>query len=156
MCHSSIHHPFSLCHHIIHHVFFCSQMPSQQHHHVCKMKTMMLQYLILFSCIFAVQPFAPPHNHQVKRGGGGAATHNRKYRPLRSCSSHLPPKLEHLVKDTLDSDRKIVVVTGGVLSGIGKGVTASSIGVLFRAMGYRVTALKIDPYLNVDAGTMVS
>jgi len=56
--------------------------------------------------------------------------------------------------DTLDSDRKIIVVTGGVLSGIGKGVTASSIGVLFRAMGYRVTALKIDPYLNVDAGTM--
>jgi CTP synthase len=69
-------------------------------------------------------------------------------------STHLPPKLEHLVKDTRDSDRKIVVVTGGVLSGIGKGVTASSIGVLFRAMGYRVTALKIDPYLNVDAGTM--
>ena len=62
--------------------------------------------------------------------------------------------LEDLVADALDSDRKIVVVTGGVLSGIGKGVTASSMGVLFRAMGYRVTALKIDPYLNVDAGTM--
>ena len=66
----------------------------------------------------------------------------------------LPPTLESLVTDTLDADRKIIVVTGGVLSGIGKGVTASSIGVLFRAMGYRVTALKIDPYLNVDAGTM--
>eukprot|EP00571_Detonula_confervacea_P007092 CAMPEP_0172325600 /NCGR_PEP_ID=MMETSP1058-20130122/54452_1 /TAXON_ID=83371 /ORGANISM="Detonula confervacea, Strain CCMP 353" /LENGTH=643 /DNA_ID=CAMNT_0013042189 /DNA_START=85 /DNA_END=2016 /DNA_ORIENTATION=- len=66
----------------------------------------------------------------------------------------LPPNLESLVADTIDSDRKIIVVTGGVLSGIGKGVTASSIGVLFRAMGYRVTALKIDPYLNVDAGTM--
>jgi CTP synthase len=71
--------------------------------------------------------------------------------PLRS---HLPPTLESLVTDTLDADRKIIIVTGGVLSGIGKGVTASSIGVLFRAMGYRVTALKIDPYLNVDAGTM--
>jgi len=47
-----------------------------------------------------------------------------------------------------------VVVTGGVLSGIGKGVTASSIGVLLSSMGLRVTALKIDPYLNVDAGTM--
>jgi len=58
------------------------------------------------------------------------------------------------VTDTLNTDRKIVVVTGGVLSGIGKGVTASSMGVLFRAMGYRVTAIKIDPYLNVDAGTM--
>lgn len=62
--------------------------------------------------------------------------------------------MTHSINDTLENDTKIVVVTGGVLSGIGKGVTASSIGVLFRAMGYRVTALKIDPYLNVDAGTM--
>ena len=62
--------------------------------------------------------------------------------------------LEEMVQELIASNRKIVVVTGGVLSGIGKGVTASSIGVLFRAMGYRVTALKIDPYLNVDAGTM--
>ena len=42
----------------------------------------------------------------------------------------LPPSLEALVGDALDKDRKIVVVTGGVLSGIGKGVTASSIGVV--------------------------
>ncbi|CAM9315818.1 unnamed protein product [Phaeothamnion confervicola] len=49
---------------------------------------------------------------------------------------------------------KFVVVTGGVLSGIGKGVTASSIGVLCKMMGLRPTAIKIDPYLNVDAGTM--
>ena len=62
--------------------------------------------------------------------------------------------LDELVEELIASNRKLVVVTGGVLSGIGKGVTASSIGVLFRAMGYRVTALKIDPYLNVDAGTM--
>jgi len=62
--------------------------------------------------------------------------------------------LDELVQELIDSNRKIVVVTGGVLSGIGKGVTASSVGVLFRAMGYRVTALKIDPYVNVDAGTM--
>jgi hypothetical protein len=62
--------------------------------------------------------------------------------------------LQDLVEETIASNRKVVVVTGGVVSGIGKGVTASSIGVLFRAMGLRVTALKIDPYLNVDAGTM--
>ena len=49
---------------------------------------------------------------------------------------------------------KYVVVSGGVLSGIGKGVTASSRGVLLKAMGLRVTAIKIDPYLNSDAGTM--
>ena len=91
----------------------------------------------------------------VQHSGSNHAIHNARCCPLRtSSSSHLPPKLENLVTDTLDSDRKIIVVTGGVLSGIGKGVTASSIGVLFRAMGYRVTALKIDPYLNVDAGTM--
>eukprot|EP00300_Choanocystis_sp_HF-7_P021669 c20813_g1_i12.p1 GENE.c20813_g1_i12~~c20813_g1_i12.p1 ORF type:complete len:636 (+),score=152.00 c20813_g1_i12:154-2061(+) len=51
-------------------------------------------------------------------------------------------------------EMRYVLVTGGVLSGIGKGMTASSIGVLFRSMGFRVTAIKIDPYLNVDAGTM--
>ena len=46
---------------------------------------------------------------------------------------------------------KDVVVTGGVLSGLGKGVTASSIGVLLKSAGLRVTAVKIDPYLNTDA-----
>jgi len=49
---------------------------------------------------------------------------------------------------------RYVVVTGGVLSGLGKGVTASSIGVLLKSAGLRVTSVKIDPYLNVDAGTM--
>ena len=49
---------------------------------------------------------------------------------------------------------KYVVVTGGVLSGLGKGVTASSIGVLLKSAGLRVTSIKIDPYLNSDAGTM--
>jgi CTP synthase len=49
---------------------------------------------------------------------------------------------------------KYVLVTGGVVSGLGKGITASSIGVLLKACGQRVTHIKIDPYLNVDAGTM--
>lgn len=49
---------------------------------------------------------------------------------------------------------KYVVVSGGVLSGLGKGITASSIGVLLQAAGYNVTAIKIDPYLNCDAGRM--
>lgn len=49
---------------------------------------------------------------------------------------------------------KYIIVTGGVLSGLGKGVTASSIGVLLQRAGYRVTAVKMDPYLNCDAGTM--
>lgn len=49
---------------------------------------------------------------------------------------------------------KYVVVSGGVLSGLGKGVTASSIGVLMKSSGLKITSIKIDPYLNSDAGTM--
>src|SRR6185369_16543159 len=45
-------------------------------------------------------------------------------------------------------------VVGGVMSGVGKGITASSIGKILQSKGYNVTALKIDPYINVDAGTM--
>ncbi|MEM2570819.1 MAG: CTP synthase [Thermoproteota archaeon] len=47
-----------------------------------------------------------------------------------------------------------IFVTGGVISGIGKGITAASIGKILQARGYRVTAVKIDPYLNWDAGTL--
>jgi len=49
---------------------------------------------------------------------------------------------------------KYIVVTGGVVSGLGKGVTISSIGRILKGCGLRVTSIKIDPYLNVDAGTM--
>ncbi|MFQ5891806.1 MAG: glutamine hydrolyzing CTP synthase [Candidatus Methanofastidiosia archaeon] len=49
---------------------------------------------------------------------------------------------------------RYVVITGGVMSGLGKGITTASIAKLIQAMGYRVEIIKIDPYLNVDAGTM--
>ena len=49
---------------------------------------------------------------------------------------------------------KFVLVTGGVLSGVGKGVLASSTGVILKSRGVHVTHIKIDPYLNVDAGCM--
>ncbi len=49
---------------------------------------------------------------------------------------------------------KYIFVTGGVLSGLGKGITTSSIGLLLKSRGIPVTAIKIDPYLNGDAGTM--
>ena len=49
---------------------------------------------------------------------------------------------------------KYILVTGGVMSGLGKGVIASSTGRLLRSFGLRVTAIKIDPYINIDAGTM--
>ena len=49
---------------------------------------------------------------------------------------------------------KYIFVTGGVVSGLGKGITAASIGRLLKARGYKVTAQKLDPYINVDPGTM--
>jgi len=49
---------------------------------------------------------------------------------------------------------KYVIVTGGVLSGLGKGISTSSIGVLLKSKGLKICPVKIDPYLNVDAGTM--
>ncbi|KAJ8314884.1 hypothetical protein KUTeg_007034 [Tegillarca granosa] len=48
---------------------------------------------------------------------------------------------------------KYVLVTGGVISGIGKGVIASSLGLILKSCGVRVTSIKIDPYINIDAGT---
>lgn len=48
---------------------------------------------------------------------------------------------------------KYILVSGGVISGVGKGVITSSIGTLLKSIGLRVTAIKIDPYLNIDAGT---
>ncbi len=49
---------------------------------------------------------------------------------------------------------KFIFITGGVVSGLGKGITAASLGRLLKARGYSVTAQKLDPYLNVDPGTM--
>ena len=66
---------------------------------------------------------------------------HRPYRVLLTCIRPL-------------SQVKYIIVTGGVLSGLGKGVTSSSAGLLLQCAGYKVTAVKIDPYLNVDAGTM--
>ncbi|MCF6276630.1 MAG: CTP synthase [Candidatus Magasanikbacteria bacterium] len=50
--------------------------------------------------------------------------------------------------------RKFIFIVGGVMSGVGKGVAAASIGAIMKAKGFRVTALKADPYINLDAGTM--
>ncbi|MFH1509981.1 MAG: CTP synthase [Candidatus Nealsonbacteria bacterium] len=49
---------------------------------------------------------------------------------------------------------KYIFVAGGVMSGVGKGVAVASIGRILKSKGYKVTAVKIDPYINVDAGTM--
>jgi CTP synthase len=52
------------------------------------------------------------------------------------------------------NNKKYIFVLGGVMSGIGKGIATSSLGAILKARGYKPTAVKIDPYVNVDAGTM--
>ena len=49
---------------------------------------------------------------------------------------------------------KYIFVTGGVVSGLGKGITAASLGRLLKSRGLKVAAQKLDPYINVDPGTM--
>ena len=49
---------------------------------------------------------------------------------------------------------KYVFVTGGVVSGLGKGITAASLGRLLKNRGYNVRIQKLDPYINIDPGTM--
>ena len=51
-------------------------------------------------------------------------------------------------------NKKYIFVTGGVVSGLGKGITAASLGRLLKNRGYKVANQKFDPYLNVDPGTM--
>ncbi|MDE5553263.1 MAG: CTP synthase [Malacoplasma sp.] len=56
--------------------------------------------------------------------------------------------------EKLNKKTKILIVTGGVFSSLGKGVACSSIGTLLKYIGYKTVNMKFDPYLNVDAGTM--
>lgn len=57
-------------------------------------------------------------------------------------------------KSKKKSETKFIFVVGGVMSGVGKGISAASIGQILQARGYLVSAMKIDPYINVDAGNM--
>ncbi len=68
-------------------------------------------------------------------------------------NKNIETKKEGLRKNS-DRPCKYIFVTGGVLSGVGKGITAASIGAILKAKGYKVTMQKCDPYLNVDAGLL--
>ncbi len=59
-----------------------------------------------------------------------------------------------MVEEIKKDKTKYVFVVGGVMSGVGKGITTSSIATILQGKGYNVSAIKIDPYINVDAGTM--
>jgi CTP synthase len=63
-------------------------------------------------------------------------------------------KEKNEVEEKKVSDCKYIFVVGGVISGVGKGIAASSIGRILSDRGQKVTAIKIDPYINIDAGTM--
>ena len=54
----------------------------------------------------------------------------------------------------MTTNTKYIFVTGGVVSSLGKGITAASLGRLLKSRGYRVTIQKFDPYINIDPGTM--
>lgn len=88
---------------------------------------------------------------------------------LPPCSPPPPDEFEELMKNgsipppspatalfrpPVERGMKYVVVSGGVCSSLGKGVATSSIGALLRGHGFRVTAIKMDPYINIDAGLM--
>jgi CTP synthase len=62
------------------------------------------------------------------------------------------PQKKPTTKKTLDT--KYIFVVGGVISGVGKGITTSSIAKILQSRGHTVTAIKVDPYVNIDAGTM--
>ena len=62
--------------------------------------------------------------------------------------------MSNQLKNLKTKNTKYIFVVGGVISGVGKGVTTSSIGKILQFRGYKVEAIKIDPYVNVDAGTM--
>src|SRR5476651_1668567 len=49
---------------------------------------------------------------------------------------------------------RYIFITGGVVSSLGKGITSASLGAILEAQGYRITLIKLDPYINVDPGTM--
>ena len=80
--------------------------------------------------------------HGPAQGSGGRVRRERTGQPLIVWSSMEKATTKHLF------------VTGGVASSLGKGLTASSLGSLLKARGLRVTMQKLDPYLNVDPGTM--
>ena len=70
------------------------------------------------------------------------------------CREPVPPERPTLMQQSEKRPVKFILVTGGVVSSLGKGLAAASIGALLEGHGYKVALLKFDPYINVDPGTM--
>ena len=63
-------------------------------------------------------------------------------------------KVRSVAKETPKDNAKFIFVTGGVLSSLGKGLSSAAIGALLENRGLKISLMKMDPYLNVDPGTM--
>ncbi|MEN9524551.1 MAG: synthetase, partial [Candidatus Parcubacteria bacterium] len=82
-------------------------------------------------------------------------------KPTRAKSSQRLSKLRPVTRKVIKKiktprvklQHKYIFIIGGVMSGVGKGIATSSIGTLLAAKGFKVNLVKVDPYLNVDAGT---
>ena len=87
---------------------------------------------------------------------GNIAPSTSRYRNILSEGAPLGGSfaLFYLLQEEKEMAVKYVFVTGGVVSGLGKGITAASLGRLLKARGYKVTMQKFDPYINIDPGTM--
>ena len=83
---------------------------------------------------------------------GREKTGLRKHHDISRIKPRTGDKNKHRREETMAV--KYVFVTGGVVSGLGKGITAASLGRLLKARGYKVTMQKFDPYINIDQGTM--
>lgn len=75
-------------------------------------------------------------------------------KPLPTRSASLRPCVFRFLEPALMTATKYIFITGGVVSSLGKGIAAASLGRLLRARGYKVSIQKFDPYINVDPGTM--
>lgn len=96
-------------------------------------------------CAFVPESTAPERGRRLfpRRETAGAS----------AVPSNIFPREEKTQQGSSDED-KFIFVTGGVLSSLGKGLAAASLGALLKARGLSVTIQKLDPYINVDPGTM--
>ena len=79
--------------------------------------------------------------------------HSQNSSGVYKCSLFQNP-LPTIDKQNQHMQTKYIFITGGVVSGLGKGIAAASIGALLESRGLTVSLMKLDPYINVDAGTM--
>ncbi|GIL18228.1 MAG: CTP synthase [Oligoflexia bacterium] len=89
-----------------------------------------------------------------RRSSAGSKSNINSKLKSKPQGARKSPRISTRISTKKGFEQKYIFVTGGVVSSIGKGLTAASLGALLEARGFRVTLMKCDPYLNVDPGTM--